>query len=213
MITIKIGGFPFKLPQRWSEVTPEQARRLTETDNTDLLERLFILGKVPKLIYPPDLLLAAYEIISFVEEMPITTTNKVEVRDIKKWTFTEFEQCRKVVAKHAKEPVLAFITICEYLGYKDKDYIEVGAKACDMMFQFMERWAEWGIFDERPLTDKEVHAGIERLQGFGVYAILESIAEKYSKLPKDIEQEPCEWVYLEWTYINEKVQYQNNLSE
>lgn len=216
MLKVNIGGFPFNIPQNWGEVTYSQAQELFTTKPEDLRQRLRILGGIPETISNSEELtagqvIALYEIISFIEDVPELVGNEVEVPLFKHWTFLQYEHCRKAVSKHPSEITLSFSRICEVLELPTEHYLEVGAKAVDILINYITSWGDY-MKQEEP-TDKELAAGIERLQVFGAYSILQDVGKSYGKLPTEIEKEPAAWVLTEWIYTMEKGQYINNYQE
>jgi len=207
MIKIRLGGWPFVLPQDWSEVSPTKARKLSETKPEDIRQRLHILGGIPpkdKIELSPDVVLSAYEIISFVEELPELVQNKHDLGDLKawienEWSFAEFEAARKVILKHQKQLSIGLIELADLKGH-GQDYLEIGSKILDGINAFTRQYEQFGIYEEQEPSVEEELAGIERLQAFGVYPILEQLGQKYGKYPKEIEKEPVGWVMLEYTH-------------
>jgi hypothetical protein len=88
---------------------------------------------------------------------------------------------------------------------KEAHFLEMGAKALDGMNQFIQSYSVFGIFDSNE-EEAEGVLGVELLQAFGVYPILESIAEKYGKLPTEIEQQPVGWVIKEYAHNHVKAE-------
>lgn len=218
MIKIKLGGFPFYLPQRWQEVSQEQAKRLFETDSNQLHERLTILGDIPpadKLKINPDIILAIYPIISFIEDVPELVPDKLEPIDLANdWTFAEFETARQFILKHINELGVSMIKLAE-IKELESNYIEAGAKILDAFYSFMEIWEVFDLDqseDDEPSATEEA-AGIHRLEAFGPYAILESIAKKFGKLPREIENEPVGFVMQEYHYQKETNRFNLNLAK
>lgn len=225
MIPVRIGGWPFRLPQTWDEVRYSKAMKLYATASNQIRERLTILGGVPDedaIDLPEAGILAAYEILAFIEETPELVSDQVQVPEVKTWTFQQFELCRQAMAKHPDELALSFARITEILFTDDKGelshkhkkhYVEIGSKAMDSLLRFVEQWKTTGLFDSGSTSIEEERAGIKRLQVFGVYNILESVAEKYGKLPKEIEKEPCQWVLTEWLFMREKHEFLNEMQK
>lgn len=207
MIKIRLGGWPFILPQRWEEVGSAKAKKLAQTKPEDIRERLYILGGIPtrdKIELSPDVVLAAYEVISFIEELPELVPNKHDIADLKhwienEWTFAEFETARKVILKHQKELSTGLIELAEIKGM-EADYLEIGSKALDGINQFTMQYEQFGLYEDQEPSAEEELAGIDRLQAFGVYPILEQLGQKYGKYPKEIEKEPVGWVMLEYAH-------------
>jgi len=215
MIKIRIGGWPFRFPQRWEEVSFQDAKNLYYTKGNELQERLYILARVPKrdvLKLDPSIVLAAYEIISFIEEVPLivpNTSNEQAVDWVANWTFAEFEAGRQLILKQQEAPALAMAMLAE-IKDRQSDYLEYGAKALDGIFQLLNHYNEFGLFSEKEPSDIEFSAGIERLQLFGTYAIVAKLAKEFGKLPQEIEQEPAGWVLKEWAHMVEQNRYQEN---
>ena len=115
MIKIKLGGYPFLLPQTWNEVSVDQARRIAETKPEDIQKRLSILSSVPDkrfLQVQGDALLVPYEIISFIEEIPEIVPDKITVPDIaSEWSFMEFEAARQAIEAHQNELGVCLYTL------------------------------------------------------------------------------------------------------
>lgn len=219
MITVKVGNFPIRIKQEWSEVTYQEALDLYNTENNELHKRLSILSDIPSpehLNLYPDSVLALYEIVSFVEEIPEVVKAKERIKDsiafISEWTFAEFETARQLLLKHPEQPALCMAKLAEIKG-KGANYLEIGCHALDGIFGFMNHYAAFGIFDEVEPQDEEIEAGIERLQLFGVYPIAKTLGKAFGKLPREIEQEPVGWVIKEWVHTLEEAKYQNNLNQ
>jgi len=95
----------------------------------------------------------------------------------------------------------------------EENYLEVGAKALDEINSVMEQWREWGLFDSSAPTPEEINAGIERIQAFGVYSIVNRLAEHFGKLPEEIEKRTVNAVFLDWTILLETAKYGERLRE
>jgi len=217
MVTIYFGGFKFKFPVEWQEVKPEQAKRLSETRPEQIQDRLAILGGIPSTKYakfdaPP--LLAAYEVVSFIEELPDLVPDTIEPVDIENgWSFLEFETARKIILKHKDELGLALYPVAAIKG-QEANFIEYGAKALDAMNAFLEQYKIFDLDedDDEPSALEEA-AGINRLKAFGPYSLLEAIAAKFGKYPAEIEKQPVGWVYTQYHYDKELGRFQNNYAK
>lgn len=225
MIKVRIGGWPFHLPQTWDEVSWHKAKKLYGTASNQIRKRLEILAHIPNedaIQLPDSGVLAAYEILTFIEDTPELVGNYITVPEVKTWSFQQFELCRQAMSKHPEELALCFARITEILFTDDagklpsryeKHYIEAGAKAMDALLLFVEQWKSTGLFDGELPSPEEERAGIKRLQSFGVYNILEQVAEKYGKLPREIEKESCQWVLTEWLFMREKTEFLNEMQK
>lgn len=216
MITIKLGGFPFRFPQNWSEVSPSQAAKLADTKQSEYHRRLTILGGVPGPEYitlDDSVILAAYEVISFIEDLPDLTTNKIEVGDIgSTWSFVEFEAARRAVLAHQNEIGVCMYTLASIKGL-ESNFVEAGAKILDGMNRFLEQWGIFNLEEEDEPSALEEAAGIDRVQMFGVYSLLEQIAEKFGRLPSEIETQPVGWVYQQYHYDKEVNRFKENYAK
>ena len=205
MIKIRLGGWPFVFPQTWDEVKPQQAKKLAATKPEDIKERLQILGGIPKAAnLSPDVLLAAYEIVSFVEVLPELVPNTLDLGDPlqyiqEHWTFEEFEAARKLLMSHKDELSIALYGLAEIKGLQ-QNYLEAGAKALEGINQFTLQYEPFGIYEEKEPSALEELAGIDKLQAFGVYPILTQIGAKFGKYPEEIAKKSVGWVMLE--YVN-----------
>ena len=206
MIKIRLGGWPFVLPQTWDEVTPPKAKKLAATKPEDIKERLQILGGIPKAAnLSPDVLLAAYEIIAFVEVLPELVPNTLDLGDPlqwiqEQWTFEEFEAARKLLMSHKDELSLALYGLAEIKGLQ-QNYLEVGSKAMEGINRLMLEYKPFGIYDnDKEPTAIEELAGIDKLQAFGQYPILAQLGAKFGKYPEEIAKKAVGWVMLEYTH-------------
>jgi len=207
MIKIKIGGWPFMLPQRWSEVSQIQAKKLAETSVEDMRKRLFILGKIPEKKFielDESVVIAAYEIISFVEELPEFSASTMDIQGSLKWiendwTFDEFERARQIIVKRKREISTSLVLLAEIKGYKE-NYIEAGLRILEGVGLFVEQYAKLGIFDKVEPSAIEILAGVERLEVFTIYPILKQAAERYGKYPGDIARKPVGWVMKDYAH-------------
>lgn len=214
MIKIRLGGWLFKVKNKWPEVTFEEAQRLANTDQYQIRERVKILispGLPDSLKVNNDHLLALYEICSFVQDIPELVPNTIEVPDVKTWPFKVFEFARHAITKHPEELALSFPRITEVLDLDKSKYLEVGAKAVDMINIFTSEWAQWGIFDESEPSQEELNAGIERLQSFGVFGMIDRLATKYGVTPEEVENWPTQSVFMKWVYLLEESNFQAEL--
>lgn len=213
MIKIKLGGFPFKFPQRWEEVKPKQAKALFETKPEEVHKRLSILTNLPikeKIKLDASVLIAVYEVVSFIEEIPELVSDKIGGVDIANdWSFVEFENARQAIIQHKNELGLCLYRIAEIKG-QEKNYLEYGVKALDAINTFLDSWGVFDIEEDEEPTALEEAAGIERVQMFGVYSMLEAIAAKFAKLPTEIEKEPVGWVYQQYHYDKEVDRFRTN---
>lgn len=213
MITIKLGGFPFRFPQRWDEVKPSQAAALYNTRPEEIHKRLTILGGVPGSKYitlPEDVLLAAYEVISFVEDIPDLTRNSLGDFDIANdFTFLEFENARQAILAHQNELGISMYRLAE-IKRMESTYVEAGAKILDGINSFLQQWGIFDIEEDSEPSALEEAAGIDRVQRFGVYSLLEAIAEKFGKFPDEIEKKPVGWVYTQYHFDREVQRYREN---
>ena len=216
MQRIRLGGFLFYAPQRWKDITPKKLDQLSATKPNEIRKRVHILCDLPEIKLSAEVYLAIYEICSFIEEIPELVPNRLEVTDTLKWisedwTFAEFETARAITAEHLDELGIVLYHLAK-IKELEKHYLEAGAKALDGMKLFLEQWSMFDLEgDKQGPTDMEELAGIDRLQAFGVYPILETIAAKFGKLPSEIEKEPVGWVMQEYIYQNERNRYSDNL--
>lgn len=218
MVKVRLGGFPFRAPISWQEVKPDQARRLHETRPEQIQDRLAILLGIPGTKYArfnAEPLLAVYELVSFIEEIPDLVANTMGAVDIaNEWSFVEFETARQVILQHKDELGLALYPIAEIKG-QEANYIEYGAKALDGINAFLEQYKIFDLDedeDDEPSALEEA-AGINRLQAFGPYALLEAIAAKFGKYPDEIERKPVGWVYTQYHFDKELGRFQNNYAK
>lgn len=213
MITIKIGGFPFRVPQRWDEVKPSQAAALYETTPEQIHQRLTILCGLPGPKYasfPEDVLLAAYEVVSFVEDIPDLTRNSLGTFDIANdWSFVEFENARQAILRHQNELGISMYRLAQIKGL-EATYVEAGAKILDGINSFLQQWGIFDLDEDDEPSALEEAAGIDRVQRFGVYSLLEAIAEKFGKFPDEIERKPVGWVYTQYHFDKEVARYRDN---
>jgi hypothetical protein len=194
MIRVDIGGFPFQIKQRWDEVTFQEALKLhTCTKPLDVI-RVLSVPNMPELNLHADLLLAVYELVSFVEEFPEPHGQPVKIAD---WSYREFELVRKAVAECPLGVTFALGQVADILGSSS---INDGVRAVAALQQFAEDWADTGLFDAKDPTPEEIAAGVHKLQAYGAYGILQAVAKKYGMRPQDVEKESCVWVLTEWTY-------------
>lgn len=214
MVKVRLGGWLFRIKNKWQEVTPQEAMALYKAEG--IRERISILSSPP---LPPSLkindahLLALYELVSFTHDIPELVTNEIEVPPASGWAFKDFELCRQAIIKHPDALPLTFARIAQVLDLPEENYLEVGAKALDEINKVMEHWGQWGIFDDVQPTSEEVSAGIERLQAFGVYGIVNRLAEHFGKLPEEIEVRTVNAVFLDWTYLMEQAGFAARLQE
>ena len=216
MVKIKIGGWSFNVKNKWSEVTYEEAKRLAETEEHEIRKRVNVLMTPPlpdSLKVEQGHLLALYEICSFVTEMPLLVNDSIVLPSVKTWKFRDFEKCRQAIVKHPEELALAFPRICDVLDFDESKYLEVGAKAMDAINEFTNGWDQWGIFDDSEPSQEEVNAGIERLQAFGVFSMLDRLAVKYGVTPEQVEEWPTNDVFVKWTYLIERSNFEANMSK
>jgi len=213
MITIKIGGFPFRVPQRWDEVTPKQAAALYDTKPEHLHQRLTILCGLPGPRYidlPEDVILAAYELVSFVEDIPDLTRNSLGDFDIANdWSFLEFENARRAILAHQNELGISMYQLAN-IKRLEATYVEAGAKILDGINSFLH---QWGIFDDDKEDEPsalEEAAGINRLKAFGPFTMLDDIAKEWGKTPKEVEQMPVGLIYTKYFKDRETAKYQEN---
>ena len=214
MVKVRLGGWLFRIKNKWQEVTPQEAKALYLAEG--IRERVSILSTPslpPALKINPDHLLALYELVSFVHDIPEVVEDTIEVPSASGWAFKDFELCRQAITKHPDALPLTFARITEVLGLPEDSYLEVGAKALDEINKVMEQWGQWGIFEPSEPTPEELNAGIERLQAFGVYGIVNRLAEHFGKLPEEIEKRTVNAVFLDWTYLMEQAGFASRLSD
>lgn len=214
MVKVRLGGWLFRIKNKWQEVTPEEAMALYKAEG--VRERIAILINPtlpPSIAIEAGHLLALYELIGFIHDIPEVVHDTVEVPSASGWAFKDFELCRQAIVKHPDALPLTFARITEVLGLPPESYLEVGAKALDEINSVMEQWGQWGIFDPSEPTPEELNAGIERLQAFGVYGIINRLAEHFGKLPEEIEKRTVNAVFLDWTYLMEQAGFASRLSE
>lgn len=205
MQKIIIGGFHFQAYQRWEEVPMPLALKLFGT--TPRQRALLLLDPPLPLELHEDQMAVIDAIVSFVEECP--PTNKIYPFD--RLSFKQFELIRQAIAKHPESLGCTLGRVAYIMNYKGLNYSEFAASVLGAVFSFVEAWQYTELFLGKELTQKEIDAGAERLQAFGSYGILEAVASKYGKLPKDIENEPAAWVFQEWYYNIVKQDIQSKL--
>lgn len=215
MQKVRLGGFPFQVPQRWQEITAVKLDQLSDTKPNEIKKRVHILCDIPEIELSEDIYLALYEMCGFIEDVPELVPNRLKIPDpltwvSNDWSFAEFETARQVVSDHLTELGVTLYHIAKIKGL-EANYLEAGSKALDGMKLFLEQWSIFDLESDSEITDTEEMAGIERIQAFGVYPILESIAAKFGRLPSEIEREPVGWVVQEYTYQNERNRYAENL--
>jgi len=216
MQKIKLGNFPFNVPQVWQDITPTKLKQLEGTKSNQIKQRVHILCELPDIELSADIYLAIYEMLSFIEEVPELVPNRLDLPPLLEWissdwTFAEFEAARKIAANHLGELGVTLYALAQIKGL-ERNYLEAGCKALDGLNLFIEQWAQFDLdSDKNEPTDLEEMAGIDRLQAFGVYPILESVGAKYGKYPSEIETQPAGWVMQEYIYTIERQRYTDNL--
>ena len=196
-----------------------QALRLYDTTAEQIHERISILTDLPRpehLNLFPDSILALYELIAFIEEIPSLIEAKEDLPPaidwVSNWSFVEFETARMIILKHADTPSLCMAKLAEMKGYQD-NYLQIGATALDGILGFMNHYASFGLFDDQEPDIIEIEAGIDRLQLFGVYPIVKELGKSFGRLPREIENEPVGWVIKEWVHTLEQGKYQVKYNE
>lgn len=215
MVKIEIAGLPFNVPQKWGEVPFDKALKLYNREGfniTDIVTDLIDAPSKKVVKYNSGVVLTVFELLAFVMETPQVVTDFVEVPEIRsKWTYRQYELIRQAIGKHKDYPALSFARITEILEQPKEHYVEVGAKAFDMIIRYVQGWGDY-LEGDKP-TEKEIEAGIERLQVFGTYSILEGYAKKYGKFPREAELENAHAVITDWIKGQELIKYTNNYQE
>lgn len=215
MDKVYINGIRFKYPTA-GEVSFSKHYELFKTKDNEFRKRLSILMGLPDerfLKCTPDQVLALYTLVQHVEELPIKTTNKVEVPPVEEWEYRIFEFTRLAVKAHPQELGLTLSRICYLLDLPTKYYLEVGVKALNDVARYMEKWEWSGLFNPEEPDPDQVAAGLERLSAFGAYGILNFLGEKYGVKTIEVEKWKTEEVIKDWVYSQEKVAFNNNLQE
>lgn len=205
MQKIIIGGFHFQAYQRWEEVSQPLALKLFGT--TPRQRAALLLEPPLPLDLHDDQIGVIDAIISFAEECPPTS----KTYPFERLSFKQFEFIRQAIAKHPDSLGCTLGRVAYIMNYKGANYVEFATSVLGAVFGFVEAWQDTELFHGKELTQKEKDAGAERLQAFGSYGILEAVASKYGKLPKDIENEPAAWVFQEWYYNIVKQDIQSKL--
>ena len=207
MIRVDVGGFPFQIKQRWDEVSFQEALRLYACTKPLDVVQVLSTPNMPKLNLPADLVLALYEITSFAEEVPEAHGEPMKIAS---WSFLQFEHVRKAIAECPLGVSFALGRVADILGCSS---INDGVRALAALQQFAQDWADTGLFDAEDATPEEVAAGVQKLQAYGAYGILQAVAKKYSMKPQEVEKESCIWVLTEWTYQIAERNYIANLQK
>ena len=100
MQRIRLGNYPFQVPQRWQDITPAKLKQLEGTKSNQIKQRVHILCELPEIELGADIYLAIYEMLSFIEDIPELVPNRLDLPPLlewisSEWTFAEFGRPEK----------------------------------------------------------------------------------------------------------------------
>lgn len=208
MQTINIGGYSWKVPAQYGELTREQIKALS----VGLTPRETVKAMMPKLpasVLPDDVILVIYTIAQWVhDEVEVSGTYPTPPDD---WTWHELEQVRELIAGHPY-PHLKAADVAELLNITDDNWFNLAVSAIFSTFEFLSRFH---LVFEGSFTDEEREAGAEALLQFKYYGAANRLAEAWHMTPQKVLQEKAGDVYLKLLYditkdaVNDKLQENN----
>ena len=116
-----------------------------------------------------------------------------------------FEGIRAEIQRREEKTALAIPFILDAVKVPKKlrkYHWEIGLKVYTAIGLFLDHWSNYGIFDEptEQEADAMEEAGVHIIGSFEAYPIIQKIAERYGKLPMEIERETAGWVYKDYVY-------------
>jgi hypothetical protein len=209
MVILKINGRDFFIKTSFSELTPEEVRRL---QSRNMRDHLRVLSNVREEL-PAENLLSIEPLIEWVNDPVIIEATALDPDDfdLGGMEYYRFYHAREVLSSDASDIYKIFKVgeIYSVAGASVRKIIGNGLEALRQLEVFLTRF-ENATLQEEP-DEAEQEAGIEALHSFGVYGILESIAEKYSVKPYAVLNWTAEEVMLELTYRSVKGRYMEKL--
>jgi hypothetical protein len=203
MITFKIKGVEYSIPDRATEITISQYLRLSET--TDIQQQLRILANLPDYIELDELSLAKLGIMAeyFINGVKLPETD-LKPLDLQDEPFGTSHYCYQAIETQSKHDA-AILILCYVYGTEDwtnnkrpklhekhfDKYCNVPAwQYLPIIANYIEQLNEmrklWNKALASTPTAEEVQAGISELNKFGMYGVLINIAgkdlEKYDRL-------------------------------
>lgn len=206
-IKVKAGRYKFTIPLDHEAVTREAWEQIFKERPESLNDITRALCRVPeKIKLSESSLFRLYQLTEHLLDAPELIRQKMDI-DAKAMllsdSFVKFEQGRGLIAHYQKHPGLTLYGLAKIYDLHYDSPLEAGMKIYEAYGAIFDAYSVYYAFQGREANDTEQAAGIDRIQSFGIYPTLSKIAEKYSRLPGEIEQQPAGFVLKEWAYMEE----------
>lgn len=204
----------------FKSVTAEDLLKIKQHTPREVVAALSGLTAEEVRAVSPDVLLALYELYSFLDDVSeaalyVPPDWQPPAVDVAAESFEKAELAKRALASGAA-PYRMFLELVRiyfgspYVTGPAAPLLALGALIYQDLNAFFERFKDLA---GEPPTEDEMEAGIEALHSFGPYGIAENLAAKYGRKPYEIFAWSAEEVYLELTYQLAKSRFQENLRE
>ena len=215
---ITLTGLNRKIKTSWTEVTAQDLFSIQADSPRAVIQALSTLTAEEVSRLSAVQVLSLYELVSFVEDLGELSGHLHTVRDLPdvdvengSYERAELGRARMV---ESRKPYRLFPALAK-IYFPDQKFtgvecMAVGAIINQALTSLFDRFKD--LAGEEPNEDQE-EAGIQALQSFGTYGIVESLAARYGCRPYEVYQWAAEEVYLDLLYQQTKAKYQDNLRE
>lgn len=214
MIRVSIAGKNYTFKNQWSDLTVKDLHSINSVRPIDLIERLSNVSESTLKQIPESSLVALYQIVSFVEEVPPNIGIKQSI-NVANESWKKLELTREALKKSAP-PFVAVEVSGIYFG-EDVFNWPIGLvygqtyQILDSLNVFLERYKELG--NSEPYDEDQLEAGVQGLESFGVGAIRYSLAKGDVTKYEAIESMSAEDVYFTLLYEKGVNEYQKKLKD
>lgn len=214
MISVSIAGEKYSFKNQWSDLTVKELHTIKSVKPIDLIQ---ILSNVPESILkqiPENSLVALYQIVSFVEDVPPNIDIKQHV-NVANESWKKLELTREAL-KNSSPPFVAVEVAGIYFSeeiFKWPIGLVYGQtyQILDSLNVFLERYKELG--NSEPYDEDQLEAGVQGLESFGVGAVRYSLAKGDVTKYEAIESMSAEDVYFTLLYEKGVNEYQRRLKD
>jgi hypothetical protein len=206
MTKMVIGGYLWKVPDNFGEVSREQMKAIA-ADQTPRNVVAVLLPLLPVKVLNDEVVLTLFTICQFVFDEPPSTPFTVTPPD--DWTWQQLEEVRELIAGQSY-PWLFAPEVCALFDYTGNDWFGFGCSAIAAAIEFLNRFE---LVFEGQLTQEEKDAGADALLQFKYYGAANRLAQEWHMTPTRVLQEKAGDCYLKMLYDITQQKINDNLRE